>query len=107
MLTFSFPIRALTISVGRSDANLQQNLTNVNTISLLCIIATLSGAPVALAGEHVFNSGAQHVALLELYTSEGCSSPRDTLAGYVVAARPLDECRALLTGNAGEYRFVS
>lgn len=32
-------------------------------------------------------------------------SPRDLLAGYVVAARTLDKCRAVLAGTAGEYHF--
>lgn len=30
-------------------------------------------------------------------------SPRDTLAGYVLAARALDKCRAALVGWQGEY----
>jgi hypothetical protein len=30
-------------------------------------------------------------------------SPRDTLAGYVLAARALDKCRAALVGWEGEY----
>src|SRR5215471_10956219 len=30
-------------------------------------------------------------------------SPRETLAGYVLAARALDKCRAVLTGTQGEY----
>jgi hypothetical protein len=32
-------------------------------------------------------------------------SPRETLAGYVIAARTLDKCRANLAGTAGEYHF--
>lgn len=32
-------------------------------------------------------------------------SPRATLAGYVIAARALDKCRAVLAGTAGEYHF--
>ncbi len=32
-------------------------------------------------------------------------SPRDTLAGYVIAARMLDKCRAVLAETAGEYHF--
>jgi hypothetical protein len=32
-------------------------------------------------------------------------SPRETLAGYVIAARMLDKCRAVLAGTAGEYHF--
>jgi hypothetical protein len=32
-------------------------------------------------------------------------SPRQTLGGYVVAARTLDKCRAVLTGTNGEYHF--
>ena len=32
-------------------------------------------------------------------------SPRETLAGYVIAARTLDKCRATLAGTAGEYHF--
>lgn len=37
--------------------------------------------------------------------SEYPRSPRDTLAGFVVAARTLDKCRATLNGTAGEYHF--
>lgn len=32
-------------------------------------------------------------------------SPRQTLAGYVIAGRTLDKCRAVLAGSAGEYHF--
>jgi len=32
-------------------------------------------------------------------------SPRETLAGYVIAGRMLDKCRAVLAGPAGEYHF--
>src|ERR1041384_2898207 len=32
-------------------------------------------------------------------------SPRATLGGYVIAARTLDKCRALLAGWEGEYHF--
>jgi len=32
-------------------------------------------------------------------------SPRETLAGYVIAARMLDKCRATIAGTAGEYHF--
>jgi hypothetical protein len=32
-------------------------------------------------------------------------SPRETLGGYVIAARTLDKCRAVLAGTAGEYHF--
>ena len=32
-------------------------------------------------------------------------SPRATLAGYVIAARCLDKCRAFLNGTIGEYHF--
>jgi hypothetical protein len=32
-------------------------------------------------------------------------SPRATLAGYIVAARVLDKCRATLNGTNGEYNF--
>ena len=30
-------------------------------------------------------------------------SPRDTFAGYVLAARAVDKCRAVLAGTGGEY----
>lgn len=37
-------------------------------------------------------------------TKEFPRSPRDTsIAGYVVAARCVDKCRAVLAGSAGEY----
>ena len=32
-------------------------------------------------------------------------SPRETLAGYVLAGSTLDKCRATLAGTAGEYHF--
>src|SRR6201993_5610738 len=32
-------------------------------------------------------------------------SPRETLGGYVIAARTLDKCRATLAGTVGEYHF--
>ena len=32
-------------------------------------------------------------------------SPHETLGGYVIAARMLDKCRALVNGTLGEYRF--
>ncbi|MDA7915671.1 DUF5069 domain-containing protein [Verrucomicrobia bacterium] len=32
-------------------------------------------------------------------------SPRETLAGYVIAARTLDKCRADVAGTLGEYHF--
>jgi hypothetical protein len=32
--------------------------------------------------------------------------PRETLAGYVLAARCIDKCRAVLNGTPGEYHFA-
>ncbi|MBI5800659.1 MAG: DUF5069 domain-containing protein [Verrucomicrobia bacterium] len=32
-------------------------------------------------------------------------SPRETLGGFVIAARTLDKCRAVIAGTAGEYHF--
>lgn len=32
-------------------------------------------------------------------------SPRDTAGGFVVAARALDKCRAVLAGTNGEYHY--
>jgi hypothetical protein len=32
-------------------------------------------------------------------------SPHDTLGGFVIAARALDKCRAVLAGTNGEYHF--
>lgn len=32
-------------------------------------------------------------------------SPRETLAGYVIAARALDKCRAVIADTADEYHF--
>ena len=33
------------------------------------------------------------------------ASPRETLAGYVIAKRTLDKCRAKIAGTNGEYHF--
>ncbi|MEO0509077.1 MAG: DUF5069 domain-containing protein [Verrucomicrobiota bacterium] len=38
-------------------------------------------------------------------TTDYPRSPRATLAGYVIAARTLDKCRAVLAGTQGEYHF--
>jgi hypothetical protein len=49
---------------------------------------------------------ADKIALLALdLTKSFPRSPRETLAGYVVAARALDKCRAVIAGTAGEYHF--
>jgi hypothetical protein len=39
-------------------------------------------------------------------TKEFPRSPRATLAGYVLAARCIDKCRAVLNGTAGEYHYA-
>lgn len=36
-------------------------------------------------------------------TKEFPRSPRDMLAGYVIAARAVDKCRAVLAGTGGDY----
>jgi hypothetical protein len=36
-------------------------------------------------------------------TKEFPRSPRELLAGYVIAARAVDKCRAVLAGTGGEY----
>jgi Domain of unknown function (DUF5069) len=38
-------------------------------------------------------------------TKEYPRSPRETLAGYVLAARVLDKCRSAIAGTLGEYHF--
>ncbi|MDQ8183327.1 DUF5069 domain-containing protein [Pelagicoccus sp. SDUM812005] len=38
-------------------------------------------------------------------TKEFPRSPRETLGGFVVAARALDKCRAVVAGTNGEYHF--
>ncbi len=38
-------------------------------------------------------------------TKEAPRSPKTILGGYVILARTLDKCRALLAGNIGEYHF--
>lgn len=44
-------------------------------------------------------------ALARDLTKDYPRSPHVTLAGYVIAARTLDKCRAALAGTAGEYHF--
>ncbi len=38
-------------------------------------------------------------------TKEYPRSPRETLGGYVIAARVLDKCRSVIAGMQGEYHF--
>ena len=38
-------------------------------------------------------------------TKEAPRSPKTKLGGYVILARTLDKCRALLGGNIGDYHF--
>ncbi len=44
-------------------------------------------------------------ALAPDLTTDFPRSPRVTLAGYVIAVRTLDKCRAELAGTLGEYHF--
>jgi hypothetical protein len=44
-------------------------------------------------------------ALAKDLTKDYPRSPRETLCGYVIAARTLDKCRATLAGTAGEYHY--
>ena len=44
-------------------------------------------------------------ALAPDLTKDFPRSPRDTMGGFVVAARALDKCRAVLAGTNGEYHF--
>lgn len=46
----------------------------------------------------------QTIASLDLTTAFP-RSPRATIAGYVVAGRALDKCRAAIAGTLGEYHF--
>jgi len=32
-------------------------------------------------------------------------SPRERIAGFVIACRAVDKCRAILAGNSGEYHY--
>ena len=38
-------------------------------------------------------------------TKQPPHSPRDRLAGFVIAKRTIDKCRASLTGKLGEYHY--
>jgi hypothetical protein len=38
-------------------------------------------------------------------TKEYPRSPREMLAGYILAARALDKCRSVIAGTPGEYHF--
>ncbi|MEO7298288.1 MAG: DUF5069 domain-containing protein [Verrucomicrobiota bacterium] len=38
-------------------------------------------------------------------TNEFPRSPRETLGGYVLAARCIDKCRAVLNNSAGEFHY--
>ncbi|MFT4901460.1 MAG: hypothetical protein ACI81V_000733 [Lentimonas sp.] len=38
-------------------------------------------------------------------TKEFPRSPRASLAGYIIAGRTLDKCRAVIAGTAGEYHY--
>jgi len=44
-------------------------------------------------------------ALAHDLTKTSPRSPRETLGGFVIAARTLDKCRAVLAGTNGEYHF--
>jgi Domain of unknown function (DUF5069) len=50
------------------------------------------------------NTDAMRILAKDL-TKDYPRSPRETLSGYVIAARTLDKCRATLAGTAGEYHF--
>ncbi len=45
------------------------------------------------------------IASLDL-TKDTPRSPRVSIGGYVIIARTLDKCRAVLAGTAGEYHYA-
>jgi hypothetical protein len=47
----------------------------------------------------------QLTALAKDLTTDYPRSPHETLGGFVIAARTLDKCRALLAGSNGEYHY--
>src|SRR5712671_8229433 len=52
------------------------------------------------------NENLEKVKLLAFDLRDGKEfprSPRETLAGYVLAARAVDKCRAVIAGSQGEY----
>jgi len=56
----------------------------------------------------VWEMNAVHPKVLELapdLTTGFPRSPRDMLAGYIIAARAVDKCRAELAGKVGSYKF--
>ncbi len=63
-------------------------------------------APTHLSKTFVHAMNPDNLKLLALDLTRACPrSPRDMLAGYVIAARTLDKCRAMLNGTLGEYHF--
>src|ERR1700740_2236342 len=95
----------------------------VGSMTMLLYSETQSGLPVCLVGEYLrcfcphcistldmnskipsINTEAV-VAFAKDLTKDYPRSPRETLAGYVIAARTLDKCRATLAGTAGDYHF--
>ncbi len=51
------------------------------------------------------NSTPSQAPVAKDLTQEPPRSPRELFAGYVLAARMLDKCRATLANTAGEYHF--
>lgn len=49
------------------------------------------------------NAHAKLKLLSKDLTTDFPRSPREMIAGYVLAARAVDKCRAVLAGTAGEY----
>jgi hypothetical protein len=46
----------------------------------------------------------QPIVTLDL-SKQAPHSPRDRIAGFVIAGRAVDKCRATLAGTAGEYHY--
>lgn len=61
---------------------------------------------LTITNQLMHTSHSQKLALLAKdLTKDYPRSPRDLLAGYIIAGRTLDKCRATLAGTAGEYHF--
>jgi hypothetical protein len=71
-MPFNIPVPTIAVSISLKWRHVHKEKLNMTRVWSLVVL--LSAAVIARGGDRVFESGPQRVHLIELFTSQGCSS---------------------------------